>query len=59
MNEQNKWAFAHHRIKAAEENSKNGKPGPCNCADCKEVMASLGMDYRGKDLKGGVNVENV
>jgi hypothetical protein len=50
MNDQNKWAFAYHRIKVAEDNAKNGKPGACSCSDCKEVMASLGMDYRGKDL---------
>jgi hypothetical protein len=50
MNDKDRWAFAHHRIKVAEDNAKNGKPGACSCPDCKEVMASLGMDYRGHDL---------
>lgn len=50
MNEGLNWPLAYHRMKVAEDNASKGKPGPCNCPDCKEVMASLGLDTGGRDL---------
>ena len=45
------WAMAYHRILRAKDNSDEGKPGPCNCKECREYMASKGLDTKGQELQ--------
>ena len=39
------WSMAYHRIQSAKENNK-----PCDCKECREYMASKGLDTRGREL---------
>jgi hypothetical protein len=38
---QNQWNVAYHRIMVAKDNAKDGEPGQCKCADCKEHLEAI------------------
>jgi hypothetical protein len=44
----NQWNMAYHRIAVSRENAKDGRPGQCKCAECKEHMEAIARGPEGQ-----------